>query len=69
MAMKKLGSIFTDTATLLIGDPCKVLAGDACCLDWDGYVDACGDCSQKVVETPDLLGRAGALSIQVGSDG
>lgn len=68
-ARTKLGSVFTDTATLLVGDPCKILEGDACLLGWDGYVDACGDYTKKVVEIPDPIGRAGALSVQVGSDG
>lgn len=70
---EKLGSIFTDTATLLIGDPCKVLYSsddqERNHFTWEAYVDLCGDFCRKVVEVPDLLGRAGALSIQVGADG
>jgi hypothetical protein len=37
---EKLGSVWVDTATLLVGDPCQFIRepGEAPLLDWDRYV-------------------------------
>jgi hypothetical protein len=38
---EKLGSVWVDTATLLVGDPCQFIRepGEAPLLDWDRYVE------------------------------
>ena len=61
----RLGSVFTDTAALLIGDPCQVIPDcDRPPLDWEAYIAKCGDFTEKVVQLSD-----GDLSVQVGCDG
>jgi hypothetical protein len=66
---QKIGSFFTDTATVLVGDPCKVIQDDGRRISWEEYLDLLLAAPDGPVHIRDSRGQTGAIAVPTGADG